>query len=388
MSQRGRLIVLFIVVLLVLTAGGCRRGADSLDPAPGPVTPEVGETEPLRVPDAERGEWGHYALARMPEMPPCFRVAGWLDGECLVGLSRDRVTVYNPFTRYTATVGETAWNVWPAPDGHRVAYNNEKGIYVVDVDTGTNTLVVRNAPGETSGPADFIWAPDGRRFLFSYAYEWDSGFFIHEFARDLTLELGTGMESYFLKQAVAWPDPAMILFTVRAAVTKDGTMEYGEGYRADFAVYNTADDSFKRITDLEDGRFITYEGPAPAGRFAYLIRDREGRAAETGLIDLNGVMLNRRTVDYSISGLVASKTGGTTFYLQDVKRDGPGGITRLLIEHDGALLPVVEISHDAAFVQYRRSDDGRKLAFTFSSPMSRDGTDNGCFGYLLLDRSR
>ncbi|ACA60067.1 hypothetical protein Daud_1565 [Candidatus Desulforudis audaxviator MP104C] len=378
--------ILILLLFTAFAAAGC-GGVPPAVPELGPAPPEAGGVAPVRVPEQQQGLAGDFTVLRLPGLPPHFELAGWLDTETLVGRSGDRVTVFRQYTGETFTLGGTAWNVWPAPDGSRVAYNNEQGIWVADTKTGADTLVVARDPQRETAPGGVIWAPDSTRFLFTYEHEWDSEFFVVEPGGEPS-RLDTEMENYFLKAAVAWPVADRVLFTVRASAKKDGTREYGSGYRSDFAVYDISDGSFERITDLNDGCFITFEGSAAEGRFAYLIRDEQQRPLETGLMDTEGRGVNRRGVNPAVSGLLTSAVGGSVYYLRPVEHVGPGDLMRILVEQDGRLVPVVDITYDYP-LRFHRSPDGRQLGFTFGAPVPVEGGYTAAtFGYLIVECKR
>ena len=97
-----------------------------------------------------------------------------------------------------------------SPDGSRIAFSTELGMYVANSDGSNPTLLVRSdwqRPGDTVGDAG--WSPDGKQIAF-VSGDWDiSGFGIYVANVDGSGVFGTVLPGYLPRWS---PDGSMIAF--------------------------------------------------------------------------------------------------------------------------------------------------------------------------------
>ena len=115
----------------------------------------------------------------LPSLPAGTDAAAWSrDGRQLAIVVNGALELIDPSSgvrRVVATCVELAWECMPAgerarsfdwsPDGVTIAYTTDRGLGLVDVNTGGRTTLIEPDGGGFSSPT---WSPDGRSIAFEY----------------------------------------------------------------------------------------------------------------------------------------------------------------------------------------------------------------------------
>jgi hypothetical protein len=198
-------------------------------------------------------------------LPRYFHLEGALDDDTLVGLTKGKPFIYSIQKRDYRIISEAnGWNLWISPDKKSLAYNNEQGIAIIDIESGKSQMVLSTEEMvKFSAEVDLYpeWGYDSKSFLLIEQHEWDSFYHMMDLTSGTIKKLNTDLEGYFLTEMNSWLDEHRILFSIRANAKQDGTSDYTSvGYRSDLAVYDLRNHQFKRITEVEDDEFAHYIG--------------------------------------------------------------------------------------------------------------------------------
>ncbi len=222
----------------------------------------------------------------------------------LFGMAGNNLTLWNPKTGEIKAMG-SAWSGMLSPDATKLAYTNEQGLHILDVDTGLVTSVVQNPSQGNSSLALGLWSPNSGKFMYMFVWEWSSDYFIYN------VESGekTAYEFHdipkFLSSPVDWLDSGL-LFIVHANKSKSGEQEYREnGYRSDLMLADM-DGNITPVTSLDDGQFILYGGTTSNNRNILMSVWGGGSKTSVGLLKIgeekiDPLPVQENTVESSIS---------------------------------------------------------------------------------------
>ncbi len=203
----------------------------------------------------------------------------------LFGVPGSNLTFWNPKTGEIKNIG-SAWSGMLSPDATKLAYTDERGLYMLDVDTGAVTSVVQNPSQGDSSLTLGLWSPDSNKFMYMYVREWSSDYFIYNIGSGEKTAYEFQNIPNFLSSPVDWLDNGL-LFIVHANKSKSGKQEYREnGYRSDLMLADI-DGNFKPVTSLDDGQFVLYGGTT-GNNLAIFIAVWEGESkTSVGLLNID-----------------------------------------------------------------------------------------------------
>ncbi|WP_199621145.1 hypothetical protein [Paenibacillus alkalitolerans] len=195
-------------------------------------------------------------------LPEYFSFVDRLDEYRILGLAAGKPFIYSVSEHKYDIVSETVcWNVRLSPDKQRIGYNNEDGIGIINIEDGTGRIVFSKEQSDQinqDGSMYFQWGTLPNQLLLIHQGEWDSFYYLLDLETGKYTPLQVKMDSYFLSEPIQWIDEHRILFSFRASKKKDGTMEYGSGYRSDLAVYDLRTGTTEKVTDTDDGYFVNF----------------------------------------------------------------------------------------------------------------------------------
>lgn len=303
-------------------------------------------------------------------LPKYLLAKGWLSQRLALGMTGTNPIRFNVDTGSYWALGLTAWDISSSSDGSWVSYLKEDGVWVARADgKSAKRLWPAQWPpagGEQAGdgnPGGGIWSPDGGRLLVWYQHEWDADFFVVD-SSGQEKRLATRLDDYFLTSPVGWLDAERLVFTTRAAAKKDGTGEYSHGYRSDVAVYDLRDDSYRLITDAEDGEFI--EGLSAGSRGIIFQRRREaGKPSTLGVMDATGKVEWEEAFGNVINPSFSSN-GDLAYVVTGGKIDERNHEYRLVVHSCGSRSEVAKLIVGDHLSGPFWSPDGRELLLSFS----------------------
>jgi len=234
-------LLMALIVFLLLTSGCARNDR------PEPVDNSKAEIPPHQV---------HTAVITETKAPKYFIPSATMPDGSLFGLSGTKLTTWNPENGEVKTIGN-AWSGMLSPNAAKIAFTDDLGLQVLDVDTGAITSVDQNPTVGDSALDLGVWSPDSGKFMYMFVREWSSDYFIYnaETGEKKTYEFGNIPN--FLSRPVDWYDNGL-LFAVHANQSKSGEQEYKEsGYRSDLMLADI-EGTFTPVTDMDDGQFALY----------------------------------------------------------------------------------------------------------------------------------
>ncbi|AGL01744.1 hypothetical protein [Desulfoscipio gibsoniae] len=200
----------------------------------------------------------HTATITETNAPKYFIPSTVIPDGSLFGMSGNNLTYWNPRNSELKSTG-SAWSGMLSPDATKIAFINEQGLNVLDVNTGSITSVVQNSSQDDSSLALGLWSPNSGEFLYMYVREWSSDYFIYNIETEEKTAYKFQNIPNFLSSPVDWYNDGL-LFIVHANRSKSGEQEYREsGYRSDLMLADM-DGNCTPLTRLDDGQFALYGG--------------------------------------------------------------------------------------------------------------------------------
>jgi hypothetical protein len=352
-----------LVLALAVPAGGCRDDAPEADPAPpappGEEFPDPGAAV-VALTAAAAADWRLFEVAGLP---PLFQPAGWGPGDSIWGLSRNVPALAPVGGGEARRLASQAWGVIPAPDGRRVAWINERGLWVGNGGGDAPALHALDAHPASEGgpPTELLWAPEGDRILAGWMLEWDAVHTVVAVPGGAARHIRTTLDGYFLREPRLWLDDERILFVTRASRSLSGEQEYGSGYRADLAVLRLTDEAYGTVTAAPDGVFLEPAGRVAAGRVLVTELDGAGRAVRHWSYDTRS--WERTPFPAPPGRLRSHPSHAQVLVLRDLEVDrieeGGGRYGATLVDAAGVTTPFAGVRGDV--VRAFWSPDGRRL---------------------------
>lgn len=305
--------LLLALSIAVLVISGC-----------APQEPTGNDGPKTEAPPTE----AHTATLAQTTAPQYFvPLARFPDGR-FFGIAGVRMTAWNAETGETKDLGH-AWSGVLSPDGQRIAFQGEKGLHMLEVQSGHIVTVTDGSRQNGSFLNPGLWSPDAKKIVYMYVMEWSSDYFVYN------VETGTS-SAYefknipnFLTAPVDWLEDRL-LFVVHANKSRTGEQEYTEnGYRSDLMLADT-EGNFSPITRLEDGQFVHYCGATRDNdTFMVLVREEHGRSF-AGLVNPYSEEIKRLPVeDNPVAGSISPNGKFAIFITQPNPRQLSVGVFNL-----------------------------------------------------------
>lgn len=368
--------------------GGTGRGGMPGAGEAGGSTGQASEIVPFELVDRS------CELKVVDGVPKYFLAKGWLDGRSILGITGTNPIRFNLDTGDYSTLGFTAWDVRPSPDGSWVSYLKEDGVSVARVDGTskkhlwpTRKPSAEEAAAGDADPGGGIWSPSATKLLVWYEHEWDTDFFVVDRDSGKERRLSTRRDGYFLTGPVGWLDEDRLVFTTRASVKKDGMGGYSHGYRSDLALYDLRDDSYRLITNAEDGEFI--EGLSTGEHGIVFRRHWEGKKSPTvGVMDAAGSLKWEEAFGespgYPSGHPALSPNGDLACAVRVKKSDEVNHEYHLVVHSCGGRSVVAKMLVGDHLAGPFWSPDGRQLLLSFSYGAPAEGGYQSRYATLVL----
>lgn len=373
----------------ILDSSGQQADGDQIEVIqPTPDTEAKGDGEEITGEEEESDPGGDQDLKYVKGLPKYFAAEGWLDDNNIFGLTGTNPLRVELNSGDYFPLGFSVWNAQLSPDRKKIAYMNEDGITAANLDGTGKQLVASNQDNYLDGSelGGFIWAPDGSKLLLTQQYEWDADFAIYDLGSKTVKPVQIRLEDYFLTDAKGWAADGRIIFDTRASRKKDGTQEYGFGYRQDIAVFDPSTDEFKLITDTADGEFIDAVRVAEEGiLFKRSYQDEEGNMVKeeiiTGMMDFTGKVLWQADLG-QVKSLNLSPDGRSLAYIVDDGREGMNKNYRLMVRKEDQDHMVMEFEVGDHFKGPFWSLDGQRILVSYAK--NSDGENGGYQDVTLI----
>lgn len=326
----------------------------------------VFEPNPSVLADADR------VAREVPGLPKYTRVVGWVDDSTVLALAGSNPIAFDVRTGAYRALGKNAWWALLSPDRSLLAYRDEGGVHVVKASQKEwGQEVVTLPTGGERQPRSVVgvwWSPDGSRLLAAdEAEEVGQAYWVFDLKGRAYQALNTDQAGYYGAAAAGWLDTDRIAFTQAASRSRSGATEYREaGYRADLAVFNLADGSYKRLSDVADGVFLQARQVMGTSILAH----RSEENAAQGHWELWDAT-TRRSVQIDIPGnspvLAVSSDAKRLAFVTPLKAEGSNTLAEVGIYDvpTGVRYPLGKLRHgderDLTF-----SPDGGRLAISAS----------------------
>jgi len=246
-----KLLTTLIVILLLIS--GCAKNEEPTD------------NSKADIPSTNL----HTAVITETKAPKYFTPSAIMPDGSMFGVSGDNLTTWNPENGEIKIIGN-AWSGMLSPNAAKVAFTDDQGLQLLDVDTGSITPVDPNPTMGDSSLALGVWSPDSVKFVCMFVREWSSDYFIYnvETGKKQTYEFSNIPN--FLSRPVDWNENGL-LFAVHANKSKSGEQEYREsGYRSDLMLADI-EGQFTPVTDMDDGQFALYCGATSDNRIMLVL---------------------------------------------------------------------------------------------------------------------
>jgi len=238
------------LVIILLLISGCAKN-DHSEPVDNPKA----ANPPHKL---------HTAVVTETTAPKYFIPSATMPDGSLFGVSGTELTTWNPENGDTKTIGN-AWSGMLSPNAAKIAFTDEQGLQVLNIDTGSVTPVDQNPTMGDSSLALGIWSPDSDQFMYMFVREWSSDYFIYNAETGEKKAYEFSNIPNFLSRPVDWHDNGL-LFAIHANKSKSGEQEYREsGYRSDLMLADY-EGNFTPLTDMDDGLFALYCGTTSDNR--------------------------------------------------------------------------------------------------------------------------
>jgi hypothetical protein len=278
------------LAVLTLAAAGCRRP----EPPPTEEPPAAADAAAAAFPDP--GPAGvaltpdaasRWRLREVDGLPPYFDAAGWGPGDSIWGIARGVPLLADGLGGGVRPLPGTAWGAVPSPDGRRLAWTNERGLFLAGGGARPALLIhgMDAHPHSDGGPpSELLWSPAGDRLLAGWGLEWDAVHSLVAVPDGAVRHLRVRIEGYFLREPRLWLDGERVLFVTRAVRSTTGEDRYGAGFRTDLAVLDLAGD-YRLVTAVPDGVFLDVQGRLPDGGILVSEQDAEARVVRHWVYD-------------------------------------------------------------------------------------------------------
>lgn len=338
-----KLLLALVVTLLLIS--GCAKNDH----------PEPGDNSKAEIPPNKV----HTAVITETKAPKYFIPNATMPDGSLFGVSGNKLTTWNPETGEIKTIGN-AWSGMLSPNAAKIAFTDDQGLQVLDVDTGSITPVDQNPTMGDSSLDLGVWSPDSDKFVYMFVREWSSDYFIYNAETGEKKAYEFGNIPNFLSRPVDWHDNGL-LFAVHANKSKSEEQEYREsGYRSDLMLADI-EGKFTPVTDMDDGQFALYCGTTSDNRTMLVVVWEGESKTSVGLLNtgdgkIDYISAGDNTVGGSIGpdgkfAILTTATEGGRFSARVLDLESNTGI--LEKEHAGYEPPR----------HFMWSDDGRTVSF-------------------------
>lgn len=221
-------------------------------------------------------------------LPMYFDLMGWLSKNKFYGLQGNQFMVWDTENGTSELLLEDAWTVLISPDHTRLAYTNQKGLNIFDLNTLKSDNVVKSGKSLSDGSAiPACWSPDSNTLIYAIEHEWYADFYMLDVEANLSTPFVFKEIKNFLSTPVAWLKNGNILFIVSSAQSKEGIREYmSAGYRSDLMEADP-EGHFRPITHMEDHQYISFTGLTENEQEALvIIHEKAGTERKAALVNL------------------------------------------------------------------------------------------------------
>ncbi len=354
-----------VFITLLILAAGCS--------AETKADPE----EPLELPFAQRGEISEHSFRLIKNAPEYFRPYAWADDERVIGLSRDNITLLNTTNGTIEDLGVMAWEIWLAPHRKSVVFNNEAGLWFFTFN-GQPVLRIPTLE-EWRTPSGIIWGPDSNRLIYRLDDEWDSKHYLYCLDTEKQRELSATLDGYFMNRAVAWLQNDKVLFQAIGSRGQDGRSEYTEfGYRGDFAVFDLQNNSYKLITDVSDGWFMSFEGTLDEDAIVFILQHLEKGPKKWGVLDITGEFRQSSPVEPELLRVYLPEGDNGAYYFYQDGLIGDNARLRFSFgeaEGRNEISPLAHIYCEGGMFSFITSPDNRRALLHFPHREEQKDTD-------------
>ena len=334
--------LVFVILLLI---SGCAKNDH----------PEVIDNSKAEIPPHEI----HTAVITETKAPKYFIPSAAMPDGSLFGVSGTKLTTWNPEKGEIKIIGN-AWAGILSPNAAKIAFTDEQGLQILDIDTGSITSLEQNPTMGNSSLALGVWSPDSVKFMYMFVREWSSDYFIFNVETGEKKAYEFGNIPNFLSRPVDWRDNGL-LFAIHANQSKSGEQEYREsGYRSDLMLADI-EGQFTPVTDMDDGQFALYcETTSDNRTMLVLVWEGESKTS-VGLLNTgNGKIDYIAAGDNTVGGSIGPD--GKFVILTTATEGGRFSVRVFDLESSTGILEKELAGYEPPH-HFMWSDDGRTVSF-------------------------
>ncbi|WP_031513223.1 TolB family protein [Desulfofalx alkaliphila] len=339
-----------VVLMLLMLAVGCQSSDDLDDP-----------TKAEKIP----GDF-NVDITGISDPPRWFTPVSWLSDNKIFGQAGYNSIIWHTDTKEQKLLKEPTWSSTISPDGKYLAYTNEQGLAVINLESGEE-IWPQSLEGEKEqllNPVPKLWSPDGSKLMYSYDFEWTSDLYIYDIAAGTVKEYRLKKEDSSLVSPVRWLSDEEILFVVGSVTSKTGEQEYTEaGYRNNLKVADL-DGNSKAYTDTEDFTYVWPVGvSADNEKVAYILYHVHNGMKELHLLSLKDGNDETLLKDGDLMFATLTADGQYLVYVSQEQPEGTGQLYAMQ-SHSKKVKPVLDIKYHFDVVEMLSNNRGDQVYVT------------------------